>query len=475
MSGPSPKAQPGGRREARPSPNAQGKQKSAKRPAAARKIALDALLRVEGGGYSNLVLDHALDEAQCSPLDAAFATQLFYGVLEKRITLDAILSHFSKTPVDALSPIARMCLRMGLYQIQYMDKVPDSAAVNESVNLVKRSREGRASGYVNGVLRALLRCEDRAALLDVSDVRERLSLKSSAPLWLVDHLCGAYGERCAEELFAACVGRPPLHLRVNPLRTDPQELCDRLSKQGIQAKPSTDCPDAVTVQKGIGSLERLDAYREGLFHVQDLASQYCCMALDPKPGERLLDCCAAPGGKSFTLAEMMQNQGELTSMDLYESKVGLIRQGAARLGLSCICASAGDASQANASLGNFDKICCDVPCSGLGIIRRKPEIRYKNVAILDNLPEMQYRILCINADRLRVGGRLVYSTCTLNPAENEAIISRFLLEHPDFAPVQVLPQLIRRHGEGSYHITLFPHIHHTDGFFIAAVTKRVSF
>ena len=211
----------------------------------------------------------------------------------------------------------------------------------------------------------------------------------------------------------------------------------------------------------------------GCFTYRDLASQYCCMALDPRPGERLLDCCAAPGGKSFTLAERMDNQGELVAMDLYESKIGLIRDGAARLGLTCIRTMVGDASQPERELGNFDKICCDVPCSGLGIIRRKPEIRYKNVAILDKLPEMQYRILCINANRLRAGGRLVYSTCTLNPAENEAVIGRFLSEHPDFAPAEVLPQLVRRAGEEGHHITLFPHIHHTDGFFIAAVTKRV--
>ncbi len=446
----------------------------ARRALTAREIALEALLRVEEGGYSNLVLDHALARAHhCSALDAAFATQLFYGVLERGITLDAMLSHFSKKPVDSLSPIARMCLRMGLYQIHYMDKVPDSAAVNESVNLVKNSRERQAAGYVNGVLRAVLRSPDLDGLLHAGDPAVRLSLTMSAPLWLVNHLCASYGEDCAQALLSACIGRPPLHLRANPLRADAQQLCERLAAEGIQSEPSAECPGAVTVQKGTGSLERLDAYREGLFHVQDLASQYCCMALDPRPGERLLDCCAAPGGKSFTLAERMDNQGELVAMDLYASKIGLIRDGAARLGLTCIRSVVGDASQPERELGIFDKICCDVPCSGLGIIRRKPEIRYKNVAILDKLPEMQYRILCINANRLRAGGRLVYSTCTLNPAENEAVIGRFLSEHPDFAPAEVLPQLVRRAGEEGHHITLFPHIHHTDGFFIAAVTKRV--
>lgn len=443
------------------------------KPPSARRVALDALLRVEEGGYSNLVLDHALAKARFHALDAAFATQLFYGVLERRITLDMVLGRFSKTPVESLSPIARMSLRMGLYQIGYMDKVPACAAVNESVDLVKQSREGRAAGYVNGVLRAVLRSQEPFALPKGISPRESLSLRMSAPLWLVEHLCEAYGEKDASALLEASFGRPPLHLRVNSMRIRPQELCEELHKQGITVALSTLCPDAVTVEKGIGSLERLDAYRQGLFHVQDLASQYCCMALDPQPGERLLDCCAAPGGKSFTLAERMANEGELIAMDLYESKVGLVREGASRLGLSCIQVCSGDASNPQIDIGKFDKILCDVPCSGIGIIRRKPEIRYKNVAILDNLAEMQYRILCNNANRLRPGGRLVYSTCTLNPAENEAIVARFLSEHPDFAPAEALTQLARRPGEGAHHITLFPHVHHTDGFFIAAVTKRV--
>ena len=443
-----------------------------RQPSSPRKAALDALLRVEQGGYSNLVIDHTLQKAGLDGRDAAFATQLFYGVLERQITLDAILAHFSKTPLGKLTPIARMCLRMGAYQIVYMDKVPPSAAVNESVELVKKSRESRASGYVNGVLRALLRAGDTAPLLQASTERETLALAASAPLWLVDHLCKSYGEGCARELLDSCFGRPPLHLRVNTTRTDPEALCGILASQGIEAAVSERCPGAVTVSKGAGSLERLPAYREGLFHVQDLASQLCCMALDPQPGERVLDCCAAPGGKSFTLAEHMNNCGELVATDLYPSKIGLIRDGAGRLGLSCIHAQAGDAAECDEALGNFDKICCDVPCSGLGIIRRKPEIRYKNVAILDNLAEMQYRILCNNAQRLRPGGRLVYSTCTLNPAENEAIVDRFLAEHPDFAPAEVLPGLPRREGERAHHITLFPHVHHTDGFFLAALTKR---
>ncbi len=445
----------------------------ARRPRSARQVALEALLRVEQGGYSNLVLDHALASARLGSLDAAFATQLFYGVLERQITLDALLGRFSKTPVQFLSPIARMSLRMGLYQIHYMDKVPAPAAVNETVNLVKYSREGRAAGYVNGVLRAVLRCESPVALPEGLSARERLALELAAPAWLLEHLCGSYGEETAVSMLDASFGRPPLQIRVNTLRLSPGELCRRLEQQGITAAPVEACPGAVTLEKGVGSLERWDVFKEGFFHVQDLASQYCCMALAPRPGERLLDCCAAPGGKSFTLAEHMEDQGELIAMDLYESKARLIRDGARRLGLNCIGVVSADASDPQLDLGDFDKILCDVPCSGLGIIRRKPEIRYKNVAILDNLTEMQYRILCNNAIRLRPGGRLVYSTCTLNPAENEKIVERFLAEHPDFMPVEILPQLARRAGEAAHHITLFPHVHHTDGFFIAAVTKRV--
>ena len=446
----------------------QGKQKTA------RQVALESLLRVEEGGYSNLVLDHALTRARLNALDGAFATQLFYGVLERQITLDEVLGRFSKTPVASLSPIARMSLRLGLYQIGYMDKVPSSAAVNESVNLVKGSKESRASGYVNGVLRAVLRCENPFALPLGLSQKEALSFALAAPLWLVEHLWECYGQETAEEMLSACFGRPPLQLRVNSLRITPEALLEQLLAQGIETSIQHDCPGALTVEKGMGSMEKSESYQKGLFHVQDLASQYCCMALDPKPGDRLLDCCAAPGGKSFTLAQRMEDQGELVAVDLYRHKVGLIEQGARRLGISCLRAVQGDAADEGLDLGDFDKILCDVPCSGLGIIRRKPEIRYKNPTILDNLTEMQYRILCRNARRLRPGGRLVYSTCTLNPNENEQVVARFLAEHSEFAPAEILPDLARRAGEEKHHITLFPQYHHTDGFFIAAIEKRVS-
>jgi len=265
-------------------------------------------------------------------------------------------------------------------------------------------------------------------------------------------------------------------VRINTTKITPDAFFARMDSDGIQCEQGLLPASAIL---HTGNIAALAAFDEGLFHVQDVSSQLCCEILSPQPGERILDACAAPGGKSFTLAEMMGDTGEIIAFDLHENRVTLIESGARRLGLKSVHADVNDASKYDPASGSFDGILCDVPCSGLGVLRKKPEIRYKAVTFLDNLPEMQYSILRTSARSLKPGGALVYSTCTLRPAENESIAKKFLSEHPDFSPLDITP-ILEKYGINSAfgdqyknRITLMPHIHNTDGFFIAAFIRNM--
>jgi len=432
--------------------------------ASARATAVRCLMQVErDGGYSNLVLDAALQKEGLSPQEAAFCSRLFYGVIERKYTLDHILSAYSKLPPKKLTPEVLQILRCALYQMCWLDSIPDSAAVNEAVTLTRTFRKASASGFVNGVLRAFLR--DGKALPPIrGSLSRRLSVQYSCAEPLVKHLVDRYGAERAEGFLAASLDRPPLFLRANLCRTTAEELAALLRQQGAQAEAEPLLEGTVRLS-GAGALEKLPAYADGLFHVQDLSSQRCVSALAPKAGERLLDVCSAPGGKSFTAAGLMQGRGEIVACDLYAQKAGLIAQGAERLGHSLIRAVQNDATCQNGALGTFDAVLCDVPCSGLGIIRRKPEIKYKSAEVLSSLCETQYRILTISAGYLRAGGRLLYSTCTLNPAENEETVARFLREHPDFMPLE--SELL-----GGWQRTFWPQEDTGDGFFCALLQKK---
>ena len=437
-----------------------------------RKLVLRALIRVdEEEAYSNLVCDHVLRRVPLEERDKAFFTALFYGVLERRVTLDEVLAKHSKTPLSKLSVKVLNTLRLGAYQILYMDKVPQSAAVDESVRLIKQMGETKASGFVNAVLRAVAR--EGKNCLDFSGLSafESLSLRYSVPVELARRFCAGYGEELTEHFLADSLGRPPLYLRANNLRTTPEALAVHLKEEGVMAELAGDVPGALSLPVGT-AVGGLKAYEQGLFHVQDLSSQMCCMALEAKPGERVLDLCSAPGGKTFTLAQIMRNKGEVVAGDLYEHKIKLVQDGAKRLGLTMIQAEVHDAQEFCEKWGLFDRVLCDVPCSGLGILRRKPEIRYKNVVNLDRLPDLQYRILCQGARYLKEGGRLIYSTCTLNPEENNRIAARFLAEQEEFEPLPLFPKLSRLVEEEPNCLTLFPKMMNSDGFFLAGFCKR---
>lgn len=441
----------------------------------ARAAALQALLHVDvNAGYSNLVLDHTLSENSLDFRDRALVTAIFYGVLERRITLDYVIGHFSSIPLRKISPMVLEILRIGVYQILYLQKIPPSAAVSESVNLAKASGAKYASGFVNAVLRSLLRSGGRVPPLeqDVGSL-ERLSVEYSVPVWLISLWERSYGEKTMRALLKSVMEKADLFARVNNTRISEEKLIEGLQEEGVAAERIA-WPDHAIRLTGVSEIAESGCYRRGLFHIQDLSSQILCAAIDPQPGETMIDVCAAPGGKTFTMAERMENRGKILAFDQYPQKVELIRNGAERLGLSCIYPGLRDATGQENRMEPADRVLCDVPCSGLGIIRRKPEIRYKLQSSIDSLPDLQYLILCKSSEMVRSGGVLFYSTCTLNQAENGAVANRFLEEHPDFLPrrISLSQNYVHAVQEPDNQMTLMPQIHGTDGFFFSAFQKN---
>lgn len=440
-----------------------------------RNVALNILLKIEqDNAYSNIALNNAIKENKLSGLDSSFVSALVYGVLERKITLDYIIKQYSKIPLRKIEIKTKTILRLGILQLLFMDKIPESAAVNESVNLAKKHKLQKSSGFINGILRNITRAEEKYKLPDKSDKIMYYSVKYSAPKELVRLWINSYGELNAEKLLESLSGRPKICARINTLKTDKESLTAELAKENVISGGIPFLENAITLST-TGSIERLSAYKSGKFHIQDASSQLCVHFLSPKPREVMLDVCSAPGGKSFTAAQYMGDRGKVFSCDLYDHKLKLIESGAKRLGINSIVTLKRDGASSDIPLPLADKILCDVPCSGLGILSRKPEIRYKDDLITENLPDLQYKILCQSAQYLANGGRLVYSTCTLNPAENNENARRFLEEHPDFYGVSLkLPDSISRaFEENDYELTLMPHTAGTDGFYIAVFGKKV--
>lgn len=434
----------------------------------ARQIAFEVLNKIErDSSYSNLTLDSFLYSSHLSGEDNAFVSALVYGVLERSITLDYCLSQHLKQPLKKLKPQVLTALRLGTYQLLFMDKIPSSAAVNESVALVKKNGCAFASGLTNAVLRAV--AKTGLSLPDETDKIRYYSVKYSFPEWLVRLWSDSYGEENAVGIMSSCAGRPPLTVRVNTLKATESELTALLSAEGVAAVKSS-VENALNLEK-CGSVEKLKAFEKGLFHVQDAASQLCAAALDAKPGEAVLDLCSAPGGKTFTCAQRMNNKGKIIACDIHSHRLALIKEGAIRLGIDIIDVKRSDASAFCDDMPLADKILCDVPCSGLGIVRRKPEIRHKAAEEIEKLPSLQYSILNNAARYLKKGGRLVYSTCALNPAENERVCERFLEDNKDFQLADI-SQLTDNIYSYNGMVTLMPHKNTTDGFFIAVFERR---
>ncbi len=437
--------------------------------ASQRQIVLTALVRMErDGAYSGLVIKDAL--TTLSPQEAAFAAALFYGVIERALTLDAIIQQHSKTPLHKMDAAVRAILRMGVYQISYMDSVPDSAAVNESVKLCKTSKKASAAGFVNAILRAVIRAGKQPKFSGAPEDGACMSAEFSCPMPLVTMLAARFGQARTRAILARSIGAAPMYARVNTLKTTAQTLILRLAQEGVTAAAHEVIPECLSLYH-TGDITRLASFCEGLFHIQDASSQLCALAVEAKPGMTVLDLCAAPGGKSFTIAQCMQNSGALHSFDLYEFKADLIRKGAERLGISIMTAQTGDAAQYNPEVPMADRVLCDAPCSGYGVMRRKPEIKYKPLDSFGELEQMQAVLLANAARYVRPGGMLVYSTCTLRREENERIADAFLRNSPAFVPSPLTGPLARCHSEAAHMATILPDDFDSDGFFVAAFVR----
>ena len=430
----------------------------------ARQAALESLLKVDcAHGYSNIVIDKVLEETGLSGADRGFACALFYGVIERRMKLDYIISQYAKLPLGKMKPAVVEILRIGIYQLLYMESVPEPAAVNECVKLAKTNRAGTESGFINAVLRAFIRDGKLVSFPQSWSYEEKLSVDYSCPLWLISLWKAQYGAVDAHKLTISTVEQGRIYLRVNSLKTDSETLVKKLAEDGIEADICERIDFCVWVKPG-GNLVKTGAFEEGLFHVQDLSSQICAAALGAKNGQVILDLCAAPGGKSFTVAQTAP-QAEIYACDLYQSRLSLIDNTSNRLGISNIKTLVSDATVLNPLMPEADVVLCDVPCSGFGIIRKKPEIKYKKSSEIDILPDVQRRILEAGAQYVKPGGRLIYSTCTLNKKENEKVCAAFEKQNADFkrSPVGA--------GYLQSEITLMPHKDDTDGFFISAFEK----
>ncbi len=418
-----------------------------------RLLAFKILSKIEHDkAYSNIALDKLLNKYEAT--SSAFVCALVYGVLERKITLDYYLSNVLTQPIKKLNPQVLTILRLGVYQLKFMDKVPVSAAVNESVKLSRKVKCAFASGLINSVLRKISSREIK--LPETDNIIYNFSIIYSCPEKLVSQFVDDYGITYTEKILSASVGAVPTYVRVNTLKITAEDLCQELFKEGIVAEVCKNNESSLEILSG-NSIFKSKCYKKGYFHAQDLASQQCVECFAPEKGDTVFDMCAAPGGKSFTMAEIMENKGEIYSFDLYNHKINLITDGAERLGINIINAEIGDAAVFNSQMPKADKILCDVPCAGLGVIRRKPEIKYKDFDFIDKLCELQYNILNNAALYLKDKGVIMYSTCSLSKKENQDVCNKFLNEHSDFKDggmVTVEPSAI------------------SDGFFYAKLIKE---
>ena len=436
----------------------------------ARETAVLTLAACEKqGAWSDGYLKRAIREQGLDRRDGALANRLCYGVLQNKLLLDWRLAQVCSMRLEKLDVKVLCGLRVAAYQLLFLDKIPPSAAVNEAVEMVKRhSRNPRAAGLVNGVLRTLLR-QEKNLEVNEADKLKRLSIQYSHPQWLVEDFSALLGVEGTQALLAANNQQPPTTAQVNYLKTTPEKLVEELRTAGAEVQPHP-WLEGCLLLSGTGDLEQLNTFQRGEFYIQDAASRLVMLAAGITPGQRVLDCCAAPGGKSFAAAILMENRGELISCDIHPHKIKLLEAGRERLGLSIVAPTLQNAAQPREDwLDGFDVVLTDVPCSGLGIIRKKPDIRYKDPALLKGLPRVQRGILDSCARYVRPGGVLLYSTCTVLPRENGDVVDGFLADHPEFLPEPFdLPHWGKQPGQ----LTLWPHIHDTDGFFMAKLRRK---
>lgn len=436
-----------------------------------REAAFVSLQKYENNRkFANIEADSAIRRNGLEGADRAFYTALFYGTVERKITLDHIIDQLSARKSADIDANVRIILRLSLYQMRYMDRVPDYAVLDEAGELCRRFAANSAVAFVNAVLRAYRREEGQLRFPDRKKEPVRyLSVQYAYPAWLCGMWCDCYGFEKTTRIFRAFEENPPITLRVNTLKTTKEALMTALRAKTIGFRETKYAENAIRLT-GHCPLAEIPGFDEGHFFVQDEASQIAVSVLDPQPGETIIDACACPGGKSFSTAMWMHDTGRIAAYDLHGNKLKLVSDGAQRLGISIISCEVRNGSEYDASLvRTADRVLCDVPCSGLGVLSKKPDIRHKQKEEIERLPEIQYAILRNCAAYVKEGGVLLYSTCTLNPAENEANIERFLSENRAFRPV---PFQVGTHTAENGMMTVFPdEFPGCDGFFIAKMER----
>jgi len=435
----------------------------------ARETALNVLIGCrKQTAWSNGVLKEYIARDRLDRRDAALATRLCYGVLQNRNKLDFYLQQLLTGKLKDLHPVVRDILHLGIYQIYEMDKIPMSAAVNESVALAKKycKKQRFAPGLTNAVLRQSVRTKGQ--LKEPTTLEDRYS----HPKALIQLLGESIGQNRLENMLAANNAMPLTVVQVNTLKITTQALVEKLAQEDVLAQPHHWMEDCL-VLSGTGNLEKLAAFQEGLFYVQDAAAKLSVLCAQTPENARVLDCCAAPGGKSFAAAMALQGQGSITSCDIHPHKIALIQNGAQRLGISNMEAVQYDATEFEPQWKDqMDVVLADVPCSGYGIIRKKPDIRYKDPKMMEDLPQLQLQILCNQAKYVKPGGTLLYSTCTLLRRENEDVVKAFLQQRDDFYTEPLaLPSVFPQNTDGM--LTLVPGEYDTDGFFICRLRRKV--
>ena len=428
----------------------------------ARGTALRTLSAVrQKGAWADAALRSQLDRAAFSAQDAALCGRIVYGVLQNQLLLDFYLAAYCKQPLDHLQPPLEDILRIGAFQILFLDRVPDHAAVHESVELAKRFGREKAAGLINAVLRRLAREKNSLPPIPENDKERFLSIQYSHPRWIVRRAIALLGEEESAAFLSADNAIPPTEIQVNPMRTTVDALRRELEENGVTAAPHLFLPGCLELS-GTGNLTALPAFRDGKFFVQDPAARLAVLAAGIQPGAAVLDVCAAPGGKSFGAAIAAGETGPVLSCDINGRKLRQVREGAERLGLASIIQTetADGRKTSPARAERFDVVLVDAPCSGLGVIRKKPDIRYRNPAELSALPELQGVILDAAAAS--------DSTCTILPEENQDVTARFLSQHGEFSMEAFsLPGV----GAADGQITLWPQRHGTDGFYICRMRK----
>jgi 16S rRNA (cytosine967-C5)-methyltransferase len=442
----------------------------------ARVWALDILLKwEEEAAYSNFLLHQQLQKSKLEERDKRLVTELVYGTIQRLHTLDVVIGRLVKK--GKLDNWVKQLLRLSLYQLLYLDKIPERATVHEAVEIAKWRGNIGVGKFVNGVLRSFLRHRKEFTPLVQPKTTEERAFAYSFPEWIVEHLTEAYGTATADQVMQACNQVPKVSIRVNTMRASRDAFLARWHKeQSLSAYPSELSSDGV-ILSGVGNAANHPWYQTGDYSIQDESSMLVTELLDPKPGMRILDACAAPGGKTTHLAERMGNQGSITAFDIHPHKVKLIEANARRLGISIIESKAIDARNMKEE-EQFDAVLLDAPCSGLGVIMRKPDIKWRKTAKeIDQLSSLQQELLDELAQKVKSGGVLVYSTCTWEPMENELQVANFLERHPDFRPdldfLARLPKQVQNVAIiGKGWVQLLPHHFHSDGFFIARLIKQ---